>query len=240
MINSLKQAGNAYMKKPFYFMYATISNMFLNFISLLGAVGFFLVIYYLAAILDLIQGNVIPLAIVGVIAFLAYMVISNGLKGALIKSLKKSYNGERPHIALDLRYAISNGEIFFLITVIKMLVQAIIVAPIYLFHIYLTEPMQNDIVNSFIYLVMLFFVFLVEFPFSYAYIAAATKDLGVLSAIKSAFRFVKKKHMYALGLFFVYAVVWITFMIPLVNLITLLVAYPILYTSLIILYEKTE
>jgi hypothetical protein len=189
------------------------------------------------SILDVAGENVTILAAGLTLAFLVYVYVSHGLKGALIKTYQSIMQGERPHASYYLNYALGNGEVFLLITIIKFIFMGIILSPLAGIYFLVLNGSGNILVNVAFVLAGLFLVFLMEFPFSFAYISAALDERGVIYAIKQGFKFVIKKNIGALGLFFVYAISWVFLLIPLLQIASFLALYPLTYTSLIVAYQ---
>jgi len=237
LLGSLSRASSEFSKRAVFFSLGTVLGFLLMIISLLAMVGLFLLVYYGMAILDVAGENVMILAAALTLAFLIYLYVSHGLKGALIKTYQSIRQGERPHASYYLNYALGNGEVFLLITIVKLICMAIFLAPLAVIYFYVLNGSGNIIVNVAFALAGLFLVFIMEFPFSFAYISAAVDERGVIYAIKQGFKFVIKKNISALGLFFVYAISWVFLLIPLLQIASFLALYPLTYTSLIIAYE---
>ena len=141
--------------------------------------GFFLLIYYGMSIMDVAGENVTILAAGLTLAFLIYIYVSHGLKGALIKTYQSIMQGERPHASYYLNYALGNGEVFLLITIVKLIFMAIVLSPLAGLYFLVLNGSGNILVNVVFVLFGLFLVFLMEFPFSFAYISAALDERGL-------------------------------------------------------------
>ena len=237
MLGSLSRASSEFSKRTVFFSLGTILGALLLIISFLAMGGFFLLIYYGMSIMDVAGENVTILAAGLTLAFLIYIYVSHGLKGALIKTYQSIMQGERPHASYYLNYALGNGEVFLLITIVKLIFMAIVLSPLAGLYFLVLNGSGNILVNVVFVLFGLFLVFLMEFPFSFAYISAALDERGVIYAIKQGFKFVIKKNIGALGLFFIYAISWVFLLIPLLQIASFLALYPLTYTSLIVAYQ---
>lgn len=219
------------------FGWAVLISIILNFIVLCSLVGAFLIIYYLLSMVGI--GDVpILISIIGGVLLVLYLVMMNGLKGALINTLKNITKREKPSITYFFKYALYRGEVFFAITVLKYVVAAIPLVPIYLLYQYVLLPMEVPYIDWIFGIVVGAILFLVEVPFVYAYVAAATNDFGIIKSLKSSLRLLRKKSFSAFGVYTLYALIWVTLYIPLLNIITVFALYPMMYTAIILFYEK--
>ena len=237
MFKAMEKAISAFTKQFIQFIYGSFLAFFLNLITIGALLGFLLIVYYTLSTFNVLNGNIILIAIILTIISIVYLVIANGLKGALIKTYQSIMQGERPHASYYLNYALGNGEVFLLITIVKLIFMAIVLSPLAGLYFLVLNGSGNILVNVVFVLFGLFLVFLMEFPFPFAYISAALDERGVIYAIKQGFKFVIKKNIGALGLFFIYAISWVFLLIPLLQIASFLALYPLTYTSLIVAYR---
>ncbi|MDD5023022.1 MAG: hypothetical protein PHU63_02535 [Candidatus ainarchaeum sp.] len=239
LLRNINRAIKEYTKKPILFAWTVIISIILNFIAIGAVAGAFLVVYYALAIMEM--GDV-PLLIYSLISvlFITYLVIMNGLKGALINSLKGITKKQQPSITYFFKYAIQRGSVFFSITLLKLVFSAIFIIPIYLLYQNVLLPMEIPHLELIFSIVVAGIVFIIEFPFSYTYISAAVNEYGVINSLRASLRFLRKRGLSAFGIYIVYAIVWTTLFVPLLNIVSILVLYPIVYTAMILLYEGNK
>lgn len=237
LFRCINAAIKEYMKRPIRFGAVVLISIILNFVTLGALIGAFLIVYYS---LSLVGFGDVP-SVVGVIGgtlLILYLVIMNGLKGALIKTLGGVAKREKPSIRSFFKYSIERGEVFFVITLLKFLILAILVAPFYLLYSQVLLPMELPYIDWLLYGIAGAIGFVVEIPFMYAYIAAANQNLNTTGALKASFRLLRKRFVGAFAMYTVYALVWVSLFIPLLNIITVFVFYPVIYVAAILFYEK--
>lgn len=237
LIKSIKAAMKEYVKKPVVFGWTVFISIALNIITLGALTGAFLIIYYMLSMIGLGSIPVLVSLIAGIL-FILYLVIANGLKGALIKTLLNVSKKERPSIVYFFKYGLERGEIFFGITFMKSLVALIPIIPLFLLYNYVLLDMDVPYLDWIAGVVLAGIFFVVEIPFVYAYVAAACNEAGVVESVKSSLRLLRKKHAAAFGLYTLYAITWVTLFIPLLNIISIFVIYPVMYTAVIFFHEK--
>ncbi len=237
MLKNVENATKEYMKKPAQFIWAITISVILSVISLFAMGGAFLIIWYILSLLGLGSQTMI-VGIVGGIFLIMLLIITNGMKGALIKTFLNITKREKVSVRYFFRYALERGEVFFLITLIKYLVAAIPIVPLYLLYQYVLLGFNIPYLDWIIGIFIGGILFIIELPFMYAYVAAAVDNASTFNALKLSLRFLRKKHMYAFGLYSGYAMVWSTIYVPILNIFTGLVIYPIMYTAIITFYSR--
>ncbi len=207
MFNSIKLAGKEYLKKPVSYAWAVLLSVVLDFIIFGALIGVILLVYYALSLFDL--GN-IPLILYILIAVctVIYFVLMNGLKGALVNAIYKIQK-ERVSVRCFFKYALSHGETFFGITLIKTFISLILIGPVVALYLFVLEPMNIDYLLWLISIICFGIYGLIEFPFMYSYISAGTEENGIVKSIKSSLSFIKRTHINAFLLYFIYGFVWV-------------------------------
>lgn len=237
LLKDITLAMKEYTRKPLDFVWTILMSIILNLVCFGAFAGAFLLIYYVFSLLG-IGGLPILIAIVAGVLLLLYLVVMNGLKGALIKTLLNLTKKERPSMVYFFKYAMDRGKTFFGITLVKTIISLVPLVPIYLLYSYVLASMNILYIEWILGIIAAGILFLIEFPFAYAYIAAVREECGVKESLKQSIRLIRKKFVSSFGLYAVYAVVWVSIFIPLLDLVTALIIYPIMYTAMLLFYEK--
>jgi hypothetical protein len=85
--------------------------------------------------------------------------------------------------------------------------------------------------------------FVIHLIFTPAFLSAGALDTGLFSSMKHAFEFMRRRHIFFITLYSLFAVVWFLNFVPFVQFITIFFAYPVLYAAMIVMFEdslKTE
>jgi len=261
LFNSIKLAGKEYVKKPVQYAWAVLLSVILDFIILGALVGAILIIYYSLSIFNL--GNIpLILYILMAICIVIYFVLMNGLKGALVNALFKIQK-ERVSVRSFFKYALSHGETFFGISLIKTFLAILFIGPIIAFYIFILEPMEIPYAFWIIAVISFGIYGIIEFPFMYAYISAGTQETGIIKSIKNSFSFIRRMHFRAFSLYFVYGLAWllsfcmygayyqlwntmegsllatvISCLLVFASIVVSLTIYPLIYSAAIMFYQK--
>jgi hypothetical protein len=80
--------------------------------------------------------------------------------------------------------------------------------------------------------------FLIHMAFTPAFLSAGAFGTGMTASLKNSYRLLRKKHVFFVGLYALFAVTWLLDFVPIVQLASLFAAYPITYGSLIAMLEN--
>jgi hypothetical protein len=206
------------------------------------------------------DGELLVLEGLGLVLSIILIYLLSAFKGALVKSYAVLSTGSNISFLSIFRYSLSNGPVFFVLCLLKILFIVLFNLPIILFYfLYLKDnPVQYlDIV---LLLAALFITFIVEMLMFPSVIAAAN-GMGVGSSLSAGAKFFMRKHVLAFAIFLLYAIIWLCALSPelasiaflmtgqqylLYSLIvflplgimSLLVSYPIVYTAMVIFFQK--
>ena len=98
--------------------------------------------------------------------------------------------------------------------------------------------MTNEILAWLVILMALFVVFVVEFLFSFSYIAAAVKSAKPFTAIIISLNFIKEANISAFMIYVLYCLIVLASLVPLVDILAYFIFYPVAYSSLIQFFDK--
>lgn len=137
-----------------------------------------------------------------------------------------------------MNYAFRNSLQFFVISIVKLVVMGFFVTPLLLIYYFLDLGSVHEALTYIIGLIALFEMFVIEFLFAFAFIAYVEKKVKPFSAILISLNFIKDTNVKAILLYFFYVLVTLTNGVPLLNLVTYLVFYPIAAGAMIRFFER--
>jgi hypothetical protein len=81
--------------------------------------------------------------------------------------------------------------------------------------------------------------FVLHMLFTPAFISAGALGTSFFGSMKHAFEFLRRRHIFFITIYALYAVVWFMNFIPFVQFITLFFAYPVLYAAMVVMFEES-
>lgn len=238
---SVKEAVNSFKRMPTMYVYFSVLATLFCLLSLLSGIGLLILVFFLFSIINYSLLS-LPGLVIGVIIALGTFWFMSGVEGATIRFYYNLLSGRNYNLQSGftefLSYILGNASEFFLISLVRAIIAAIPL--LLLFIIYTMLQQYNvpyvDVLLSIIGLGMLFIIYFLLFP---VFISLAVYDTaGLKAAFKNSIRVLSRGHIKALVLYAAYCFVWVLNFIPILNLFTLFIAYPIIYTSLIALFRR--
>ena len=230
MFDELQQSLRVYMRSPALFVHNSITYVFFQLLVILALAGFLLVAFFTASVLRQSPTS-IPMLFLYSIALVVFFYFSAAFQGALIYGYSKSLDGQAFRFLDFYRYALNNGFRFFWIFILKLAVEFIFVAPLGLLYIYVLRILVLPYLEVFLLLLVLGLMFVAGFLFFGAFVAAALYDMTARPAVSANLRFIRQRHILAIISFGILAGIWAGNFIPLVQIGTLLVAYPVVLSA---------
>jgi hypothetical protein len=176
------------------------------------------------------------MAVFGLIA-LATVFVSGGLNAALAKAYHSAYWKEKTSMTSFFKYALKMAPEAFGILLIRELVWLVLAGPMIAIYIYFLSDFTYTDALTGIY--VLFVTFIIHMAFTPAFIAAGAFGTDLMSSLKHAMVFLRRKHFYFIVIYAIFALAWLLGFIPLIGLISLLFLYPAMYSALIVMIEDT-
>ena len=236
LFKSISKSFELYANRPAAFVFSTLTHCVFNLLLLLALAGVFLIFFFIVSVFKLAEAPTV-FAIVGAILALFYLYFSSAFFGSLVKAYSLLATGTNFSFMDFYRYAMGNGWTFFSLNLIRLVLLALVNLPSAL--IYFLYLSQNPIkyVDYLLLLLSIFLTFFVELFLFPSFIAAATYNSGVLRSLKFAGQLFQKRHIFAVCLFVVYSFVWVFNWVPVIQLVTILVFYPVVYTAMIVFFQ---
>jgi hypothetical protein len=125
----------------------------------------------------------------------------------------------------------------FGIMVVRDLLWLLLAGPVLAIYFYFLSAVQYMDILAGLYVLTVTFV--IHMLFTPAFISAGALGMSTFASMKHAFEFVRRRHIFFVVIYALFAVVWALNVIPFVQFVTLFFAYPLLYASMIIMLEDS-
>lgn len=237
MFQSAGEALEHFSRDPVAFMVPTILYPLFMVITLGAFVGVLFILFLLLTLVGM-GGDMMLYALGGVggLLALAYMVFSAGYKGAMVAEYNNATEGKEVGLMHYMNYAVKNSGGLFVISLVKMAITGFVVMPFVLLYMFMLVNLWDGW-TYIMGIVALFLVFIIEFLFSFSFVAYVMRRVSPITAMIISFNFIKEKNVKALLIYGFYALVFVSTLVPILNIITYLVFYPIAYTSLVLFFK---
>jgi hypothetical protein len=232
LLESLKKAFNTYSKSPFIFVWGSLLYLFLFLVFSFAALGIFLIYFLFLAVVgqELNLESIPTVAIFSIIGIL-FMFFVNGINAALAMAYREAWSKNKVSLTKFFAYAMDRAPTMFGILLIRDVVWLLFVGPFIALYIYALQEYQYlDIAMA---LYGLFMTFLIHMVFTPSFVLAGAFGVSLYASLKQAFYFMRKKHVYFIGTYLLFAIVWILNYIPFIQLAALFFLYPVIYLSII-------
>jgi hypothetical protein len=240
LLPGLPKSFSAYKRNTFGFAWATLLYIFLLLVVALASVGLFLIYFMIASSLNQpifsSGSNPAPATIVvGVIIGIFFLILSSGLNSALASAYKDAVNSRKTSLAQFYGNALRLMSVSFSIQLVRDILWLIVVGiPIVIYFTTLKSYQYADVLVT---LHSLFWTFILHMLFTPSLMYAGAYNIAFMPAIKRGFNFIQRKHIYFVALYFIFAVLWLLNLIPLIGLVSIFLAYPILYGAIVVALE---
>lgn len=239
MIVSLKKAFAEFSKHPFIFIWPSLVYVALQLLFVLASVGLFLIYFLLASVLGISTGiQEIPTLVAAGIVLIIFLFFTSGLNAGLIKGYSQALEGKKITMADFFRYSLSKSAMLFAILLLREVLFLLVAGWVVAAFVYF-DLGQYQYVDILVGAYVLFSIFIIHFLFTPAFISAGALETRLFQSMRNSFRSLRKKHIYALGLYIVFAFIWILNFIPFIQLFTLFALYPIVYSAFIVMLKDS-
>lgn len=226
------------MKRPLFFIYGSFLYVFFQLLITLAALGVIFVGFFIVSTLRQSLTS-IPMLFFYAIDLVVFFYFSTAFFGSLLRAYWNALSGKSTEFLDFYRYALNNGFEFFWIFVVKLAVEMVFLAPLLILYLLVLKTAVFPYKDALIVFAALGAMFLANFLFHGAYLSAAINEVPAQQAIRMGFTFLRRRHIMALILFGIYAVVWLTGLIPLVQLLTLFVTLPLLLAAMLLFFDES-
>ncbi|HSB46419.1 MAG TPA: hypothetical protein VLD37_00270 [Candidatus Bilamarchaeum sp.] len=238
MIESIRKSFNAFSKMPFMFVWASLMYLFMLGAVLFAAIGFGLAYIVLLSVLsipvDLYSAT--SMAVFGVIA-LAFIFVSGGLNASLARAYHSAYWKEKTSMTAFFRYALNKAPEMFGIMLVRDLVWLVLGGPAIAIFLYFLSDVE--FMDALLIIYLLFVTFVVHMLFTPALLSAGAFGTDLISSFRHGLVFMRKRHIYFIGIFAVFSLAWVLNWIPLLDLATIFFFYPVMYAAMVLMMEDS-
>jgi len=237
MFDSIQRAISSYTSKPVPFVGVAFIHLALQLLVLFALLGVFLIGFFIASVVK-VPVDSPPLIALAIILAILFFYFSSGVKGAALNGYLNVLNGDKVSFFDFYHYSLKKAPRFFGLFLVRSFFELLptgVLAALYFFVIKNWNLPYADAIVAFF---SLLFTFIVHYVFYGAFVSAAVYDSGIKDSLKNCFKFLKFTHVFALILYVAYAIVWLTQFVPVINIITFFVSFPIVYTAMILYFQK--
>jgi hypothetical protein len=235
---SLKKSFNAYSKNPFMFVWASLMYIFVFIATLLACIGL-VVIYFIAMSVfnQPVEPQSIPTLAIGSVVVLLLLLLLNGLNAALARAYHSAFWKEKTTLTTFYAYATDKAPTTFAILLMRELIWVLLAGPAIAIYVYFlsTVSYMDLLVGGY----LLFITFIIHMVFTPAFLAAGAFGTDFYASLKHAFDFLRRRHIYFIGQYALFAVVWLLNFVPFLQFVTIFFAYPVVYNAMINMMEDS-
>lgn len=237
MIESLQKAFKPYSKHPFFFVWGSLLYILLLIVGLFAAIGLFLMYFmFLSAFgQELNLESIATIAVIGIIAVL-FLFYASGLNAGLAMTYREALGKGKTSLKRFFSYSVERAPEMFGIMLIRELVWLFLVGP-FIF-IYFQWLVGYEFLDLLIGGYALFMTFIIHMFFTPAFVLAGAFGTGVFSSLHHGVDVLRRKHIFFIGLYAIFAAVWLLNFIPFIQIATLFFAYPVVYSAMAVMIEN--
>jgi hypothetical protein len=221
--------------KPIEYVRIMLSYLVVVVLSLLAPLGIVGIISILAGYAG-VQATIISLSSLIIYLLIAHVLLS-GSYGSLIKALDdQNLYRKSTGIPQMINYMMKNAIPLTIMKTIEYLVIGVFAGVVLGASMYL-NLLANTFYLGIIAIVVLFFVFVVRYLFSMSVISYM-KTGKMMASISKSFKIALAKIVYYFPGYIIFTLVIVSLLIPILNLVSVMVLYPMAMLALIKEYEK--
>jgi len=237
LIESLKKSFNVYSKNPFLYVWASMMYICVLIATILAAAGLIVVYFITMAIFNqAVDPQSLPTLAIGSVVGLLLMLLLSGLNAALAGAYHSAFWKEKTTLTAFYAYAIDKAPTNFAILLMREIVWLLLAGPGIAIYIYFLSgtPYMDLLTGGYVLSV----TFVIHMIFTPALLAAGAFGTDIYNSLKHAFDFLKRRHIFFVGQYIVFAVTWFLNFVPFLQFATIFFAYPVVYTAMINMMEE--
>ncbi len=237
-MESLKKAFGSVSKQPFHFVWGSLLYLVMLILLLFAGLGIFLLYFMFLSILE-VELDFTSIPTIGVVSLISVflIILFNGINAALAMTYNEALSGRRMNLTRFYSYSLDKAAHALEIVIIRDVIWLLLVGPFIALYFYALYEYQYLDVLIAVYGV--FVTFVLHMLFTPAQLLCGAFDAGVFGSLRKSFEFLKKKHVYFIGLYILFAIVWLFNFLPFIQIATVFFLYPIAYSAMIIMIKDT-
>lgn len=223
----------AFTKHPFVFIWPSLVYLALQFLFILAAVGLFLIYFIVASVLNVDTSiQAIPTIVAVSAVILIFLFFSCGLNAGLMKGYTNALENKKTTLADLFKYSIAKSPIMFTIMLIRDLIWLFVAGWVVGAFVYF-DLGQYEFADILVGTYVFFATFFVHLVFTPGFLSAGSQGVSLFQSMRNGFHLLRSKHIMFVGLYILFAMLWILGFIPIIQLMVLFVLYPIVYAAMI-------
>lgn len=238
MIESLKKSFDIYSKSPFLFVWASIMYISVFIATVLASAGIVVIYFITMAIFSqAVDPASLPTMALGCVVGLLLMLLLSGLNAALAAAYHSAFWKEKTALTTFYAYAMDKGPTSFVIMLMRELVWLVLAGPAIAIYIYYlsSTPYMDLLTGGYVLSV----TFVIHMVFTPALLSAGAFGTDLYNSLKHAFDFLRRRHIFFVGQYALFAVTWFLNFVPFLQFVTIFFAYPVVYTAMINMMEES-
>ncbi len=237
MFDSIQKAVSSFTAKPLPFITVASIHLLTQMLLLFSVAGLFLIIFFTASLARITIDSTMLMAIAAILGII-FLYFVSGIKGAAFKAYHEALNNRKFGFFQFYDYVVKNSGRYFGLFLARAMVAAVPIGIMLAAYYFLIKRWPIPYLDIIVGIISAGVLFLVYYLFYGSFISASLYDTNLKASLKKCFRYIKSAHIFALILYAAYAIIWLTQFIPIINLVTLFVTFPIAYTSMDVYFEK--
>jgi hypothetical protein len=237
LIASLKKAFNAYSRRPFLFVWGSLLYIFMLITFIFASVGIFLAYFmFLSMFGQELDFEALSTVAVAVVIGLLLLFFLNGINASLARTYYQALNNKKNSVARFYSYAIDKAPTMFAIELVRNFIWLLLVAPAILIYVEFLEGHEymDVLIGSYGF----FMTFVIHMFFTPSFIIAGAFDKGVYTSMRYGIELWRKKHIFFIGLYTLFAFTWVFNFIPFIQIASLFFAYPVVYAAMTLIIDN--
>ncbi|RME79960.1 MAG: hypothetical protein D6769_00845 [Methanobacteriota archaeon] len=210
-----------FTRKPLAFVFPLIAYGFYTVMALFVMLFFFMNLEPLMEVFNVGSYSYIMAGIL----FLVWFYLASGFKGGMIKGLYEAIERRGRFDTEDyLNYSLNNDVKFFIIYLVGAIANVLVIGPV----AYGILQFSSLVIQIVLAIVGLFILFIVNYLLFYSAMTLVVYNgIGSIKAIVASIKVSVKEIFKLMGPYLLYVGVLLTMFIPLINIISIFVLYPI-------------
>jgi len=239
LIDELRKALAAYTQKPMVFAWASFMYLFLLAASLLGAIAIVIAYFIVLSVLGMQFTLASPITMgVLTIAAMMFLLFSSGLNASLSAAYGAAMNRENTSLTTFYSHTLKKAPPMFAIMLFRDFVWLVVVGPAIALYVFALQGAM-PYADTMLVLYALGATFLIHMLFTPALIYSGSMGISIISAMRNGLTLLRRKHVGFVGMYILFALVWLFNFIPILGLATIFFLYPVVYAAMITMVQGT-
>ena len=237
-LESLKKSFNNISKQPFLFVWGSLLFLFMLILFTFAAIGLFLSYFLFLSIFgqEMNLESISTLSVIGVIVVI-WLFFINAINAALAMTYKAGPNRKKMTLTKFYSYALDRAPTVFGIMLLREFFWLVLVGPFLALFVYFLA--DYEFMDMLMLLYGIFTTFALHMLFTPSFILAGGFGTNMFGSLKMGFDFLRKKHVFFIGVYILFAIVWLLNFLPFIQIASIFFLFPLVYSAMIIMIKNT-